>query len=312
MFLVFTLLSMLLASAQDLLEKKAVTSKTEEVLKTLVWYGIVNGILVCALLAFGMEETSSLPHELIAEHPVVILPAVLSCVTLLFALVSYKYVGVSVRNTFANVDGLFYIVLLIIFYNVTGQASFATRLFTPTAIIGTALIMTATLVYPHIKPHREVWEEEPHPDHGHKAVLVLGIVAAVLSAFWDGCESLVSSHLIGDDVVDSTEYIAALMFVQAVVGFIVWIWLSVGYKKIYNPFRKTERIRCISQMMGLIADVFYVLALSDDALISVILWNVFPVLDILGARFFLKEKLTVRQYIVLFMLIAGAVLVSMI
>jgi hypothetical protein len=56
--------------------------------------------------------------------------------------------------------------------------------------------------------------------------------------------------------------------------------------------------------------VFYIFALSGDALLGVVLWNVFPVLDILGARILMKEKLTRTQYLVLFILITGAVLVS--
>lgn len=311
MAIIFTLLSMLMACGEDLLEKKVITSKTEEVLKTLVWYGIFNIILVCVVVAFGLEDTSLLPHELIAEKPVVILPAAFSCAVLLFSLTAYKYVGVSVKNSFANVDGLFYIVLLMIFYLVTGKASFAIRLFTPSAIIGVVLVVTAAIVYPNLKVSRAEAEEELNTDNKGKRALILGIVFALLAAFCDGSESLTSSYLIGDDVVDSMDYIGALALVQAGIGFLIWIVLSIHSKKIYNPFRKNERIRCLSQMLSLAADVLYVFALSDDALIGVILWNAFPILDILAARIFFKEKLTRNQYIVLFMLLAGAVLVSL-
>lgn len=310
MAIVFTILSMLLACGEDLLEKKAVTSKTEEVLKTLVWYGIFNFVVLCAVLALGLEENSLLPHELIAEKPILMLPAALSCAVLLFSLASYKYVGVSVRNSFMNVDGLFYILLLVIFYAVTGKAAFATRLFTPSAFIGMGLIIAATIIYPRIKPHRE--EEDPQPEHQGRRMLVLGIALAILAAFWDGCESLVSSHLIGDEVVDSMEYIAVLAFTQAAIGLLIWIGLSVRNRKIYNPFRKTEKIRCVSQLFSLSADLLYVFALTDDALIGVVLWNAFPILDILGARIFMKEKLSFLQYAVLFMLLAGALLVSIV
>ena len=59
---------------------------------------------------------------------------------------------------------------------------------------------------------------------------------SLLAAFWDGSESLVSSHLIGDEVVDSMEYIAVLAFTQAAIGLLIWIGLSVRNRKIYNPF----------------------------------------------------------------------------
>ena len=311
MAVIFTLLSMLLASGEDLLEKKAVTSKTEEALKTLVWYSMFNAVVTCLVIAFGMDEAALMPHELVAKNPAVLLSPVLNCLTLLFALLAYKYVGVSVRNSFSNVDGFFFIVLLMIFYSVTGKASFAVRLFTPSAMIGTVLIITAAIVYPNINPHRNEEKELPSTGDKDKKMLVIGIILAVTAAFFDGSESLVSSYLIGDDVVDSMDYIAMLTLTQTVIGFVLWIGMSIRYKKIYNPFRKTEKIRCISQLLSLIADLLYVFALSDDALIGVILWNAFPILDILGARIFLKEKLTRLQYAILFMLLTGAVLVSL-
>ena len=112
--------------------------------------------------------------------------------------------------------------------------------------------------------------------------------------------------------MDSMEYIAVLAFTQAAIGLLIWIGLSVRNRKIYNPFRKTEKIRCVSQLFSLSADLLYVFALTDDALIGVVLWNAFPILDILGARIFMKEKLSFLQYAVLFMLLAGALLVSIV
>ena len=116
--------------------------------------------------------------------------------------------------------------------------------------------------------------------------------------------------LIGDNIVDSMEYLAANTLVQLIITVFVWIYLWIRHKKIYNPFRKTEKYRFISQTFCAAGDLFYVFALSEDALLGVVLWNVFPVLDILGARILMKEKLTRAQYLVLFILITGAVLVS--
>lgn len=308
----FTTVSLFFACGEDLFEKKAVSSRTEEVLKTLVWYGIYNFITFCAVLFFGLEDNSLLPHELIIQEPTVVLVPALSFATLVFALAAYKYVGVSVRNSFANLDGLFYILLLVLFYLVTGKASFATRLFSPYAIIGIVLIIAATIIYPQIKTHHEDDEEGEHNEKKRRSVLVLGITLAILSALMDGSESMVSSYLIGDELVDSMEFIALATLLQGSIAFFIWIGLSVKEKKIYNPFRKIEKNRCISQLFAMLADLFYVFALSDDALLSVILWNLFPILDILGARIFMKEKLTRYQYMVLFMLITGALFVSLV
>lgn len=312
MAIVFTILSMLMTCGEDLYEKKSVSSSLEDALKTLIWYGIYNVVVLCALLLFGMEETSLMPHELILSKPVVLLSPLCSYTCLFFALAAYKYVGVSVRNTFANLDGLFYILFLVVYHLLTGNARFATRLFTPSMSIGLILIMGVTWIYPSLRDPQEGNLEQQAPEHvrAGKTALKIGIALAVVSALFDGGDSFVSSVLIGDNIVDSMEFLAANALIQSIISAFVWICLWIKNKEVYNPFRKTEKFRFISQGFSIAGDVFYVFALSGDALLGVILWNIFPVLDILGARILMNEKLTRIQYLVLITLIMGAVLVS--
>jgi len=312
MAIVFTLLSMLMACGEDLYEKKAVSSRMEDAMKTLVWYGIFNSILLCGILLFGFDETSLMPHELILSKPEVLLNPLCHYSCLFFGLVAYKYVGVSVRNTFGNVDGIFYILFLVTYHVLTGNAGFAVRLYTPSMVIGLILILGVTIIYPSLKDPQVEKQGQPTSEsakHGKKA-LIIGIALAIVSAFFDGGDSFISSVMIGDDIVDSTEFLAVNMLVQVIISIFVWFYLWIRYKKIYNPFRKTEKYRFTSQALSLAADVLYIFSLSGDALLGVVLWNAYPVLDILGARIVMKEKLSRTQYTILFILIMGAVLMS--
>ena len=187
MAIVFTLLSMLMVCGEDLYEKKAVSSRVEDALKTLIWYGIFNAAVLCALLLFVLDETSLTPLELIFNKPVVLLNPICSYACLFFALAAYKYVGVSVRNTFANVDGIFYILFLVIYYVLTGSAGFAARLFTPTMAIGLFLILGVTIIYPSLKDTKEE-QGQPvsKPVVSSKTALKIGIALAIVSALFDG------------------------------------------------------------------------------------------------------------------------------
>ena len=281
-------------------------------MKTLVWYGIFNAILLVAVLLFGLDETSLLPHELILKKPVIIISPLLNYTCLFFALAAYKYVGVSVRNSYVNTDGVFYVILLVLYHVLTGNAGFAARLFNPKAIIGFILVIGAGMLYPHTKdPEEDGNKGDPGSKDKSKRILILGIMVAVIAGFFDGAESMVTSVLIGDDIVDSMDYIAVAALIQVFISFLIWIWISVRNKKPHNPFRKTEKNRMIGEFCILISDVFYVFALSDDALLGIILWNTFPILDIVGARIFMKEKLSRVQYMVLLMMITGAVFIGL-
>ena len=168
------------------------------------------------------------------------------------------------------------------------------------------------IVYPSLKDHQEEKQGQlaSEPTRSSKAALKIGIALAIVSALFDGADSFVSSVLIGDSIVDSMDFIAANTLVQVIISVFVWIYLWIRHKKIYNPFRKIEKYRFVSQAFSAAGDLFYIYALSGDALLGVVLWNAFPILDILGARILMKEKLTRPQYLVLFILIIGAVLVS--
>ena len=302
---------MLMTSASDLFEKKSVESSTEDVLKTLVWYGICNAVLFCLVFFLGMDETSLMPHELLFRNPAILLSPLFNYLCLFFALAAYKYLGVSARNTFANIDGLFFILLLVLYHVLSGEAQYAVRLFDPLTMTGLILVIGAGIIYPNLKGAERNSEHSPEAPGELKTMVIFGIVIAVVSAFFDGAESMVSSVLIGDEIVDSIEFICALALIQVIISFGVWVYLCVKNKEIYNPFRKTEKYRYIGQGCGLLSDLLYVFALSEDALLGIILWNAFPVMDILGARIFMKEKLTAVQYLTLGMMIIGAVLISL-
>ena len=142
-------------------------------------------------------------------------------------------------------------------------------------------------------------------------IVVIGIIISFISAFFDGTESFVSSVLLGDEVVDSIEYIVVLAIIQIIITIFIWIFLSIKLKKVYNPFRKSEKYRIVSELLTLLSDFFYIFAVSSDALLGIILWGAFPIFDIVGARIFMKEKLNRLQYLILFMLIFGSILVSL-
>lgn len=318
MAIVFTIISMLLTCGEDLFEKKSISDKTDDALKTLVWYGIFNALLFCVVMLFASDEMTVMPYELIFKKPAVLLAPVIITFCLFFSLLAYKYVGVSVRNTFVNTEGLFFIIIMVIYHLLTGNAQHVTRLFTPHVIFGLVLLIGAGFIYPLIKDSKkgETKTEESKDkaldlSKNAKKVLILGIFMAIISGFFDGSEAAVSSVLLGDDVVDSTEYIGMLSLVSSIISVFVFIYLSVKEKAVYNPFRKTEKNRCISQFLRLASDFCYVYAISEDAILGVILWSAFPVLDIIGARIFMKEKLRDVQYLVLLIMIVGAVLISL-
>jgi drug/metabolite transporter (DMT)-like permease len=96
----------------------------------------------------------------------------------------------------------------------------------------------------------------------------------------------------------------ATFFLAAAVCF---IYLKI--KKIkFNPIKEKEK--GIAAVMETAGQFFYVYAMSANAVIAAPLIAAYSVFSVLFSRIFLKEKLKVKQYIVIGIVIAGIILLG--
>ncbi len=309
MAITLTLISMAFCCGDDLLEKLSITPDGDGVAKTLIWNGLWEVLLMILLFSLGLSESWSTPWEIILNAPIIVVPAIITLFDSMFGLIAYRYIGVAERNTFTNLDGIFYVIILVAYHLLTGRGAFAARLFNPVMIAGFIIIIVASFAYLRISSPKDPISSQKN--HAGKKILVLGFLASVLSSFFDGLETVISSVLLGDGLTDSYDYMIAWGTMSLILSIILWFYLLFRDKKPYNPFRRTEKARILSQLLCLVADVTYIFAVSDDALLGAVLWNAFPVVDIVAARILMKERLSRVQYLLLGTLIFGSVLLSL-
>ena len=88
-----------------------------------------------------------------------------------------------------------------------------------------------------------------------------------------------------------------------------WIYIFRKEKKAYNPFTKHSAPRILGALTDNIGIVFYAYAMALNSVSTDPLIAVYPVLVMIGGRIFMKEKVSVAQYIFLLGIVAGSAMV---
>lgn len=94
----------------------------------------------------------------------------------------------------------------------------------------------------------------------------------------------------------------------ALAGVLSWLYMLTVKKTVYDPFRKDELVKCGAALTETTGNVFYAMATVASPLLTPAVTTGYCVLTILGARLFLKERLTGWQYLCLALVLIGILL----
>ena len=95
----------------------------------------------------------------------------------------------------------------------------------------------------------------------------------------------------------------------AIFAFGCWCYIFWKEKKIYDPFRRENAPRTLGALADNVGIVFYSYAMAINSVSTDPLLALYPVVVMIGARFMMKEKLSTPQYICLFSIIAGSIMI---
>ena len=96
----------------------------------------------------------------------------------------------------------------------------------------------------------------------------------------------------------------------SVVTIVVWLYLAISKKYIYNPFKKTEVMRCGAGFSETFGTLTFTLAVGISPILTAPITSSYCIVTIILARLFLKEQLTKKQYLSLVFLVIGIALLG--
>ena len=106
----------------------------------------------------------------------------------------------------------------------------------------------------------------------------------------------------GDSII-----IGGIEYAVFALGF--WIYINYREKRIFNPFTKRNLPLIGGALCDNLAIVIYAYAMALDSVATDPVLAVYPVITVLLSRILLKEKLSVRQYLCLSLILIGSIVI---
>ena len=310
-WLLLTLSSIILWGFTDILLKKSLDySDPLSQFKTFIWMGLVMAAAGC--VAALCSDTLPDSVRMLSDELYLIPLCALYVVAMFFGLLGAKHLDASVVSPLENIDGAIAAIILYLFFLLTNRGH-VTDSVSAMDMIGAAAI-TVGIILLGIQEHKlskqEIHLEEKKRKHR------LGALALLFPIVYNLVDAL-SIVAMGVTVSGETEatipdidffFFECLAF--SLIGIIVWIYMRVAKKYVYNPFKKTELSRLGAASCESLGTAAFTLAVGIDPILTAPVSSSYCFVTIILARIFLKERLTRKQYLSLAFVVAGIALLG--
>ena len=211
-----------------------------------------------------------------------------------------RYLELSISSPIQNTSGVITSILLVIFFKEV--------LNIPT-IISIILIFIGILIL-SLKELKENKEQrlEYKKNNTKKKVIYLTILFPLIYCILDGAGTFLDGvYLDKLELIDENTALVAYEFTFLIYGITSYIYLKIKHVSL-NLFNEKSKVSAaIFETAG---QFFYVFAMSGNSTISATVIGSYCILSLLLSRIFLKEKLSFIEYLAIFLVVIGIVILS--
>ena len=293
MWYLFTLLTFISWGIADLFYKLGNKEEYSHI-KTGIIVGLVMGIH--ALIYLIINGVSINIMDMIKYLPI-------SLCYISSMVIGYKglrYLELSISSPIQNTSGVITSILLVIFFKEVLELP---------VIIAFILIFIGILILSLIELKDNKKERiEYKKNNTKKKVIFLTILFPLAYCVLDGLGTFLDGvYLDKMELISEDAALVAYEFTFLLYGIISYIYLR--FKKVkFTLFKEKNKIS--AAVFETAGQFFYVYAMSGNATISATVIGSYCVLSLLLSRLFLKEKLTIKQYIAITLVVIGIIILS--
>ena len=310
-WLILTLSCIILWGVTDILLKKSLDSSDPlSQYKTFIWIGIVSAP-VCVVMAV-CSDTLLDSVRIVANNPYIIPIIIFYVVAMYFGLLGAKHLDASVVSPLENIDGAMTAIILYFFFLLTGK-SHVTESIGIVDIIGTVMITFGVIL---LGIQEQKLSKQENISGKEKKKHRLGALALLFPLVYNLADA-VSMVATGIMVSGETEYSIPdidYIFFESLAFFIftvlVWLYLLIFKKYVYNPFKRKERYSCGAAICETLGTTAFTFAVAISPVLTSPITASYCLVTIILARLFLKERLTKKQYLSLILLVSGIALLG--
>ena len=310
-WLILTLSCIVFWGVTDILLKKSLDSSDPlSQYKTFIWIGIVSAP-VCVVMAV-CSDTLLDSVRIVANNPYIIPINIFYVVAMYFGLLGAKHLDASVVSPLENIDGAMTAIILYFFFLLTGK-SHVTESIGIVDIIGTVMITFGVIL---LGIQEQKLSKQENISGKEKKKHRLGALALLFPLVYNLADA-VSMVATGIMVSGETEYSIPdidYIFFESLAFFIftvlVWLYLLIFKKYVYNPFKRKERYSCGAAICETLGTTAFTFAVAISPVLTSPITASYCLVTIILARLFLKERLTKKQYLSLVLLVSGIALLG--
>ena len=310
-WLLLTLSCIILWGITDILLKKSLDySDPLSQFKTFIWMGLVM------TLAGGIMGICSdtLPDSIrmVGDNLYLIPLCIFYVIALFFGILGTKHLEASVVSPLENIDGAIAAIILYIFFLFTDSTHLTDKI-GAVDVIGTVAIV-AGVVLLGIQEQKLSKQESSLNENKKKHRLgALALIFPIVYNLVDAASMVAMGVTVSGETEVSIPDIDFFFFECvgfAVATVVVWLYLLIVKKHVYNPFKKTELTRCCAGIGDALGTMAFTFAVALNPILTAPITSSYCLVTIILARIFLKERLTKKQYLSLAILIIGIALLG--
>ena len=310
-WLILTMSCIVLWGITDILLKKSLDCYDSlSQYKTFIWIGLV-AVPTCIVIAF-FSDTLSDSIRMVAKNPYLIPVNLIYVIAMFFGLLGAKYLDASVVSPLENTDGAITAIILYLFFFVTGR-SHVTDGIGAIDIIGTIAITVGVIligIHEQKLSKQEINVDEDKKKHRLGALALLFPICYNLA---DAVSMVVTGIIVSGEAevsLPEIDYIFFECFAFFAVGILVWLYMLIAKKYVYNPFKKTEFTRLGAATCETLGTMSFTVAVGISPILTAPITSSYCLVTIILARILLKERLTRKQYLSLLLLAVGIALLG--
>ena len=290
MWILTTLLTFLCWGTADLFYK--IGNKQEgdyNHYKTGIMVGLIMGIHATIFLLFN--QTSITFIDILKYLPV----SFFYITSMVIGYKGLKYLELSISSPIQNTSGVITAILLLIFF----QEKFAFPFYIAVLFIFMGIVSLSCMEIKENKEKRIAFKKK----NPWKKVLTLTILFPLAYCILDGAGTFLDGiYLDKLSLINEDTALVAYEYTFFIYGIITYIFLKGKKQEFHIIQEKPMLAAAIFETAG---QFFYVYAMSGNATVSAPIVGSYCVLSMLLSRIFLKEKLTIKEYISIFFVLIG-------
>lgn len=297
MWMIFAVLSMVLCAFGEMLSKKIVQENTA--LGPLIAYFATSFFCffsVIIMWVLGIGESGASPVSILVEHPLIILSTISTFLSTLLAFVAFRYIGVSIEAVISGISSVFLFLGLVSINVFTGKLVTVKEILIPGRLV--PIISIIVCIFLLAKTDGAAIDETLKGRNKRTAMLI-GILIMLFSCIFDAADSLIVSYCVGDNQVGGIDYYIATCFMDILFGIGCFVIALVKLKKARLSPKDCAKMIPKMVILGILSAgcmLAYFIGSGYDAVKLAMLYIGYPIVPLIGAGIFLKERYTVKQY----------------